>query len=102
MPYRRRARTPVGHARVTLAAVVVVSVTLVGFLVGRSAATSSAHRGAVPTVTVGTMPLPSAPGPLDRLPRDHQRGLSEADGVVPAGVTVFDNGYPAIAKLDPT
>ncbi len=28
-------------------------------------------------------------------------GLGEADGVVPDGVTVFDDQYPAVANLDP-
>lgn len=27
--------------------------------------------------------------------------MTEDDGVVPGGVTVFDNGYPGVANLDP-
>jgi len=38
----------------------------------------------------------------DRPPRREQSTpVSEADGVVPEGVTVFDDGYPAVANLDP-
>jgi hypothetical protein len=29
-------------------------------------------------------------------------GIDAADGLVPDGVTVFDNGYPAISNLDPS
>lgn len=56
----------------------------------------------MPPSTLGTPPPSpsSAPGALDRLPREQQRGLGESDGVVPAGVTVFDDEYPAVAKLD--
>ncbi len=50
-----------------------------------------------PTVASGSF-APDAP---DRLPRDQQGALTEADGVVPDGVTVFDDRYPAISKLDP-
>ncbi|GAA2278125.1 M15 family metallopeptidase [Nonomuraea roseoviolacea subsp. roseoviolacea] len=31
----------------------------------------------------------------------HQGAPGAADGVVPDGVTVFDDGFPAVAKLDP-
>jgi hypothetical protein len=36
-----------------------------------------------------------------RLRSVRPRPLREADGVVPDGVTVFDDEYPAVAKLDP-
>jgi D-alanyl-D-alanine carboxypeptidase len=62
--------------------------TLVGLLVERSSASGSASDSLVPGLT-------------ERLPRDDQGGLTEADGVVPDGVTVFDDGYPAVARLDP-
>jgi hypothetical protein len=32
---------------------------------------------------------------------DHHGAPGEADGVVPDGVTVFDDDYPAVANLDP-
>ncbi len=32
---------------------------------------------------------------------DHEGALGEADGALPDGVTVFDDGYPGIANLDP-
>ncbi|MGW3115976.1 M15 family metallopeptidase [Streptomyces sp. NPDC001107] len=44
--------------------------------------------------------------PSDALPSGADRGahsgaLGEADGIVPNGVTVFDDSVPAVAKLDP-
>jgi D-alanyl-D-alanine carboxypeptidase len=42
----------------------------------------------------------AAPG--KNVPRHELRGaIGEADGVVPDGVTVFDDAIPAVAKLDP-
>jgi hypothetical protein len=50
----------------------------------------------------------SSPAAPDRPPererdhdRDHGGALGEADGAVPAGTTVFDDGIPAVANLDP-
>ncbi len=37
----------------------------------------------------------------EALRRDHEGVATEADGVVPDGVTVFDEQYPAIANLSP-
>ncbi len=42
----------------------------------------------------------SAPAPLPPLHREHGGALGEADGVVPDGVTVLDDGIPAVARLD--
>ena len=96
------------HARSTiLAALAIVSAGLIGVLGYESWATSGDDGRAMPRVAAGTTPPstapsgPFAPGPPDRLPRDQQGGLSEADGVVPAGVTVLDDEIPAVANLDP-
>jgi zinc D-Ala-D-Ala carboxypeptidase len=109
MSYGEPARTAAGRTRATvvLAALVVVSAALIGLLVDRSSATSRDDARAMPTVTVSTPPPPTAPsrsvapGPHDRLPRDQQGARGEADGVVPDGVTAFDDEYPAVARLDP-
>ena len=54
---------------------------------------------------VGTLGLPSrsssAPSFGDVLRGDHHGPLGAADGVVPDGVTVFDDDVPAVARLDP-
>ncbi|WP_235036944.1 M15 family metallopeptidase [Actinomadura sp. K4S16] len=40
--------------------------------------------------------------PPPKAPRWEQRGaVGKADGVVPDGVTVFDDAFPAVANLDP-
>lgn len=110
MSYAERGWSSPGRSRVAAAAVVLVCTGVTGFLVERSSATSGDQARAEPRVTVTTMPRPSAPsrsesnsiapGLPDHLPRDHQDGLSEADGVVPSGVTVFDDRYPGVANLD--
>jgi D-alanyl-D-alanine carboxypeptidase len=108
MSYGAPARTPARRARVTALALAIVSAAFVGFLVDRSPTTADDLR-AVPRVMRGT-PQPPAPpppgaalgrGPHGRLPRDQLRALGEADGVLPEGVTVFDDRYPAVTKLDP-
>jgi D-alanyl-D-alanine carboxypeptidase len=76
MSYSEPARTAARRSRSTiLAALVVVSAALLGVLGYQSLAVSSS----------------SATSPV----------LGEADGVVPDGVTVFDDEVPAVANLDP-
>ncbi|MDR1393759.1 MAG: D-alanyl-D-alanine carboxypeptidase family protein [Bifidobacteriaceae bacterium] len=43
-----------------------------------------------------------APGPLPsgNLSSDQARQLSSADGILPAGATIFDEGYPGVGNLD--
>ena len=43
----------------------------------------------------------SAASPVHILRGDRHGALGEADGVVPEGVTVFDDETPAVANLDP-
>jgi zinc D-Ala-D-Ala carboxypeptidase len=45
--------------------------------------------------------LSSSAAPPDTPRGDHKGALGEADGVVPDGVTVFDDEIPAVANLDP-
>lgn len=88
-------------------ALVVVAAAGVGFVLDRSPAPAGEGTRALPKVKVEPQSAPPpprdsvAPDAPDRLPRDQQGGLSEADGVVPDGVTVFDDRYPAVARLDP-
>ncbi|TDE36510.1 peptidase M15 [Actinomadura sp. 6K520] len=46
-------------------------------------------------------PLPSSPAPPSKPPPKRRGAVGEADGVVPYGVTVFDDGVPAVTNLDP-
>ena len=79
------ARTARRTRSAILAAFVAVGVTLVGVLTWHSLAPASS----------------SAASPIDT-PRGVDKGaLGEVDGVVPDGVTVFDDEIPAVANLDP-
>ena len=86
---RRAAR----RARSTLVvALVVVSAALLGDFGYQSLAASSS-----------TSPIVAGPfshRPHDSLGHDRHGAVGQADGVVPDGVTVFDDAYPAVANLD--
>ena len=43
----------------------------------------------------------TAASPIDLLPGQHRDALGEAGGAVPDGTTVFDDGIPGVANLDP-
>jgi zinc D-Ala-D-Ala carboxypeptidase len=75
---RRVPRSPVAGLLVVIAAVIGV--------LGYHALASSASPAA---------------SPAEVLRGEHGRALGEADGAVPDGTTVFDDGIPAVAKLDP-
>ncbi|MQA82096.1 MAG: peptidase M15 [Streptosporangiales bacterium] len=97
MPHSEPARTTTRRTRSTiLAALVVVSATLIGVLSCRSLASSSSPA-ASPSSTASPS---SAASPSDT--RHHRHGaLGKAAGAVPDGVTVFDDDIPAVANLDP-
>jgi D-alanyl-D-alanine carboxypeptidase len=50
--------------------------------------------------STASSPSTAAP-PLDRRRRERPRPLGEADGAVPDATTVFDDGVPGVANLDP-
>ncbi|MEV8314002.1 M15 family metallopeptidase [Streptomyces sp. NPDC059900] len=76
----RRARRPL------VVGLVVVLAAITAFLGYRVAESSSSSAAAAAS---------------SALRGDHRGGLGEADGVVPDGVTVFDDTTPAVAELDP-
>jgi hypothetical protein len=107
MAPRRPAPAATRHRPGTVLVVLVLaSAAVVGVFVERSAGTSDDGTAAPPAGSI-TTPLQDGPGgagppgPPDRLPRAQQGGLGVADGVVPDGATVFDDEYPAVARLDP-
>jgi hypothetical protein len=66
------------------------------------AATTAALGGQLPSPTTSTASSPPTAAPPIDVPRgDHPRALGEADGAIPDGVTVFDDGLPGVADLDP-
>lgn len=55
-----------------------------------------------PLVPSAAVPAQEAPSPEQLPPRESGGGaLTADDGMLPAGVTVHDDGYPAVARLDP-
>jgi D-alanyl-D-alanine carboxypeptidase len=93
MSYSEPARTAAHRTRsAILAALVVVSAALVGVLGYQSLAVSPSSA---------TSPIAAEPRPHDSLHGDRHGALGEADGVVPDGVTVSDDEFPAVANLDP-
>jgi D-alanyl-D-alanine carboxypeptidase len=90
------ARTPGRSPRPTiLPALVAVGVAALGLLGYQSLAGSSPSA----TSPIATETVPHRPH--DRLHGRHQGAPGKADGVVPDGVTVFDDEYPAVAEVDP-
>jgi zinc D-Ala-D-Ala carboxypeptidase len=100
--YSRPACSAGHRLRSTILAVLVVVAALVGVLGCRSLVSSLSGSST-------SLAKPSAHRPHDRHPGDppgqrqggdhHELGV--ADGEVPDDITVFDNAYPAVAKLDP-
>ena len=108
---RTRDRTTLGPAGVGL---IIVIAAIVGTVVARSASSSvSSSSGAgspgghhpVPPSASASAGAPSL-GDVRREGRTpatrHDGVVTEEDGVLPDGVTVFDDGYPGVARLDPS
>lgn len=91
------------------AALVIASAAVIEFIAheqGTSTASASqpltiggtASHALIPSRTTPT----SAPAPVRELPKLQPHvAVGTADGVVPDGVTVFDDRYPAVARLNP-
>jgi zinc D-Ala-D-Ala carboxypeptidase len=101
--YRQPARTPARLiARILVAGPLVVIAAIAGTLAYQLPASMSS-TAVTPTDVPrgdhrGALGEPGAPGERRALP---DRGaLGEADGAVPDGTTVFDDGVPGVANLD--
>lgn len=105
-------RTAPRRTRSTVVATLVtVSAALIGVLAHQSLVASSSSSAPPPIAEAptsssssSTSPIAAprpAPRPDDGRRGDHPGVLGEADGVVPDGVTVFEDNFPAVAKLDP-
>jgi hypothetical protein len=99
MSYSKQASAAARCTRSTgLAAVVVVGAALAGVVGCQPSAVLSSTPRATPTIAAAPH-RPQPPKPPQRPRVGRPVALGEADGVVPDGVTVFDN-EPAVAKLD--
>ena len=90
MTYRNRARTGTrGTLRPTAVGLVVVTAAIIGTLAYRSASPA--------TPSVSTVSRGNHGGATT----EADGAVTEDDGVLPDGVTVFDDRYPGVANLDP-
>jgi hypothetical protein len=100
-----------GTPRLTVFSLVVVAA-MIGTLACTTASSSARSHGetrapgahgTVPQSTPVSAPsLNEVPGgELGRARTRDDGAVTEADGALPDGVTVFDDGYPGIANLDP-
>jgi D-alanyl-D-alanine carboxypeptidase len=95
MSFRQPARTATRRiSRILVAGLLVATAAIPAVLAFQVPAAGPST--AAPAVSAPTAAPPRSPG---RIPRPS--ALGEADGVVPAGTTVFDDGVPGVAKLDP-
>src|SRR5688500_1776836 len=104
---RRTTRSTLWPATVGL---VVVTAAIIWILVYQSASSSARSSSEAPGAH-RDLPLSassSAPslnedsrGDRGRATTEDDGAISEADGALPDGVTVFDHGYPGVANLDP-
>jgi zinc D-Ala-D-Ala carboxypeptidase len=91
MRYSEQARTTAHRARSTTAVALALAVTaIVGAVLGYQAVTAPSSSAASVAAAPDRGLVPGVP-----------RGMTVADGVVPDGVTVFDDEFPAVANLDP-
>src|SRR3954465_14337320 len=108
----RAARTSHRTLRRTAVGLVVVTAATIAALAYQSASSSaSSFSEPASTGNPGALPPPmssSAPSFSKAVRGDHPRAttgnraaVTEADGVLPGGVTVFADQYPGVANLDP-
>ena len=95
MPYRAPTRTRRRIRRLRVAGLLAVTAAIAAL--GQQLLPSSPSTAA-PPIHVLPVEQPRATGERRR---ERHRALGEADGAVPDGTSVFDNGIPAVANLDP-
>ena len=96
MTYSKPARTAARRTRSAILAALIVVIAAIGAALGYQSLAVSSSSATSPIAAE-----PRAHRPHDSLHGDRHGALDEADGVVPDGVTVFDDGFPAVANLDP-
>jgi hypothetical protein len=90
------ARTAALRTRSAILAALVVVIAAIGAALGYQSLAVWSSSATSPTAAESR-----AHRPHDSLHGDRHGALGEADGVVPDGVTVFDDEIPAMANLDP-
>jgi hypothetical protein len=90
----RRPRTRRLRVAGTLAALAAILAVLGGQVLASPPFTAPPSPSGAPTLGVPRAEHPD-------LPRERRAALGEADGAVPDGTSVFDDGVPGVANLDP-
>jgi D-alanyl-D-alanine carboxypeptidase len=101
MTYSEPVRTTTRRIRIRkirVAGLLVVIAAIAAALGYQSLASSSSTASASSTAT---SPIGVPRSEPRGLPGAHSGALGEADGFVPGGTTVFDDGVPGVANLDP-
>jgi zinc D-Ala-D-Ala carboxypeptidase len=77
-------------------------VRVAGLLVGIAAIAACGHQSLASSWPIATLSstASSSSSRVGVLGGEHRGALGEADGAVPDGTTVFDDGVPGVAKLD--
>jgi zinc D-Ala-D-Ala carboxypeptidase len=95
------ARTTTRQAPRILVAGLLVIIAATGATLGYQSLAASSSTAASPTGVPGSAHQGAPALAIDGLRRGHGGALGEADGAVPDGTTVFDEGIPAVANLAP-
>src|SRR5581483_7259337 len=101
MAYSEPARTTVYRARIHWLRVAALLVVLAGITAALAYQLLASSSSTTPSSSPAATPIGVHRGEGPALPSDRRGTLGEADDAVPAGTTVFDDGVPGVAKLDP-
>ena len=102
-PARTTTRTRIRRIRVAGLLVVIAAIAALSHQwLAPSSSTDSTSSTAAPPIHVLRRERPSPPGETGgAAPNGRLGALGEADGAVPDGTTVFHDGIPGVANLDP-
>jgi len=95
VPYSQPARHTARRVRIRWSRVTVLLLLLAGLTVVLADRLPASSSSTAPTIDVPSAEHRTARG------QHPARALGEADGAVPDGTTVFDDGVPGVARLDP-
>jgi zinc D-Ala-D-Ala carboxypeptidase len=95
---RRRFRRTLAFLAVGLA---VAAAAIIGASAAQTSMSSASSFGELPVEVGGDTGGGEGGGDLDGPPTEAGGAATEADGILPEGVTVFDDRYPGVANLEP-
>jgi zinc D-Ala-D-Ala carboxypeptidase len=103
--YSEPARTTTGRIRIRIrrigAAALIVVIVAIAAALGYQVLASASSTAASPLDVPRSEQHRGLRGEHRGLRSEPRRALGEADGAVPAGTTIFDDGIPGVANLEP-